>query len=74
MKLEIFLPPIVGSRKKEVKLNLRPRFLLIGGWKTKYTTWYNVPSYEYLYISGNEFILNMRLINHILYDMIINGC
>ena len=53
-------------------MNLRPSFPLIGGWKTKYTTEYNVPSYEYLYISGDKCILNMRLIDQIFVDMIIN--
>ena len=53
-------------------MNLRPRFPLIGGWKTKYTTGYNVPSYEYLYNSGDKFILNMRLIDQIFDDMTID--
>jgi oligosaccharyltransferase complex subunit alpha (ribophorin I) len=35
-----------------VEVELRPRFPLFGGWKTKYTLGYNVPSYEYLYSSG----------------------
>ena len=51
---------------------MRPRFPLFGGWKTKYTTGYNVPSYEYLYNSGDEFILNMKLIDHIFDDMMID--
>ena len=59
-------------KKDSVELNLRPRFPLFGGWKTKYTIGYNVPSYEYLYNSGDEFILNMRLIDHIFDDMIID--
>lgn len=36
-----------------VELDLRPRFPLFGGWKTYYMIGYNVPSYEYLYNSGN---------------------
>ena len=59
-------------RKDSLELNLRPRFPLFGGWKTKYTIGYNVPSYQYLYNSGDEFILNMRLIDHIFDDMIID--
>ena len=38
----------------------------------KYTIGYNVPSYEYLYNSGDKFILNMRLIDQIFDDMIID--
>ena len=35
-----------------VEVELRPRFPLFGGWKTKYTIGYNVPSYQYLFNSG----------------------
>ncbi len=35
-----------------VELELRPRFPLFGGWKTHYYIGYNVPSYQYLYNSG----------------------
>ena len=51
---------------------MRPRFPLIGRWKTKYTTGYNVPSYEYLYNSEDKFILNMRLIDQIFDHTIID--
>ncbi|TGZ54188.1 Dolichyl-diphosphooligosaccharide--protein glycosyltransferase subunit 1 [Temnothorax longispinosus] len=33
-------------KKDSVELTLRPRFPLFGGWKTRYTIGYNVPSYE----------------------------
>lgn len=54
-----------------VELDLRPRFPLFGGWKTHYTLGYNVPSYEYLYHSGDNYKLKMRLIDHIFDDMIV---
>jgi oligosaccharyltransferase complex subunit alpha (ribophorin I) len=38
-----------------VELDLRPRFPLFGGWKTRYVIGYNVPSYEYLFNGGNCF-------------------
>ena len=38
-----------------VDLELRPRFPLFGGWKTRYVLGYNVPSYEYLYNKGQLF-------------------
>ncbi|XP_018313793.1 dolichyl-diphosphooligosaccharide--protein glycosyltransferase subunit 1 [Mycetomoellerius zeteki] len=60
-------------KKDSVELNLRPRFPLFGGWKTHYTIGYNVPSYEYLFHSGDEFALEMRLLDHIFDDMVVDG-
>lgn len=57
--------------KDSVELDLRPRFPLFGGWKTHYTLGYNVPSYEYLFSSGDQYLLKMRVIDHIFDDMII---
>jgi len=54
-----------------VELDLRPRFPLFGGWKTHYFIGYNVPSYEYLFSSGEKFALNMRLVDHIFDDMLV---
>merc|ERR1711915_1079553 len=51
--------------------DLRPRFPLFGGWKTHYVIGYNVPSYEYLYYSGDKHVLNMRLVDHIFDDMLV---
>ncbi|XP_004932409.1 dolichyl-diphosphooligosaccharide--protein glycosyltransferase subunit 1 [Bombyx mori] len=56
-------------KKDSVELDLRPRYPLFGGWRTHYTLGYNVPSYEYLYHSGNEYLLKMRSIDHIFDDM-----
>ncbi|XP_075992622.1 dolichyl-diphosphooligosaccharide--protein glycosyltransferase subunit 1 [Anticarsia gemmatalis] len=56
-------------KKDSVELDLRPRYPLFGGWRTHYTLGYNVPSYEYLYHSGNEYLLKMRVIDHIYDDM-----
>merc|ERR1711990_1356820 len=53
-----------------VELDLRPRFPLFGGWKTHYVLGYNVPSYEYLYNTGDDFVLSMRLIDHVFDDML----
>jgi len=54
-----------------VELDLRPRFPLFGGWKTHYVVGYNVPSYEYLFYKGDVHVLNMRLIDHIFDDMLV---
>ncbi|XP_070152269.1 dolichyl-diphosphooligosaccharide--protein glycosyltransferase subunit 1 [Polyergus mexicanus] len=59
-------------KKDSVELNLRPRFPLFGGWKTRYTIGYSVPSYEYLFHSGDEYTLEMRLLDHIFDDMIVD--
>lgn len=58
--------------KDSVELELRPRFPLFGGWRTHYTIGYNVPSYEYLFNSGNQYALKMRLIDHIFDNMAID--
>ncbi|EDW28408.1 GL19179 [Drosophila persimilis] len=55
-----------------IELELRPRFPLFGGWKTKYTLGYNVPSYEYMYNDGNKYQLKMHLIDHIYDNMVID--
>ncbi|XP_014213080.1 dolichyl-diphosphooligosaccharide--protein glycosyltransferase subunit 1 isoform X2 [Copidosoma floridanum] len=58
-------------KKDSVELNLRPRFPLFGGWKTRYTIGYNVPSYEYLYNSHDDYVLELRLLDHIYDDMVV---
>lgn len=55
-----------------VELELRPRFPLFGGWKTHYYIGYNLPSYEYLYSSGDNYILKMRFLDHIYDDMSVD--
>lgn len=55
-----------------VELELRPRFTLFGGWKTNYILGYNVPSFEYLFNNEKQFTLQMRIIDHIYDDMIID--
>lgn len=54
-----------------VELDIRPRFPLFGGWKTHYTIGYNVPAYEYLFNSGDNYLLKMRLIDHLYDNMMI---
>merc|ERR1712156_1230430 len=54
-----------------VEVDLRPRFPLFGGWKTHYVLGYNVPSYEYLYNAGDDFVLKMRLLDHVFDDMLV---
>lgn len=57
--------------KDSVELDLRPRFPLFGGWRTHYTLGYDVPSFEYLFHNGDQYLLKLRLIDHIFDDMVI---
>ncbi|XP_075158999.1 dolichyl-diphosphooligosaccharide--protein glycosyltransferase subunit 1 [Haematobia irritans] len=57
--------------REYVDLELRPRFPLFGGWKTQYIIGYNMPSFEYLFNDGVNYLLKMRLIDHIFDDMFI---
>ncbi|EFA11223.1 dolichyl-diphosphooligosaccharide--protein glycosyltransferase subunit 1 [Tribolium castaneum] len=60
----------VRTRKDWIELELRPRFPLFGGWRSSYTLGYSVPSYQYLYRkSSTEYVLNMRLLDHVFDDM-----
>ncbi|XP_063976396.1 dolichyl-diphosphooligosaccharide--protein glycosyltransferase subunit 1-like [Diachasmimorpha longicaudata] len=59
-------------KKDSVDVSLRPRFPLFGGWKTHYTIGYNVPSYEYLFQNGEEFVLKMRVLDHVFDDMVVD--
>ena len=55
-----------------VEVELRPRFPLFGGWQTRYYMGYNVPAYQYLFNKGNNYILKMRLIDHVFDDFVID--
>ncbi|XP_067119391.1 dolichyl-diphosphooligosaccharide--protein glycosyltransferase subunit 1 [Centruroides vittatus] len=55
-----------------VEVELRPRFPLFGGWKTHYVLGYYVPTYEYLYNSGDQYVLKMRFVDHIFDDSVID--
>ncbi|XP_071960076.1 dolichyl-diphosphooligosaccharide--protein glycosyltransferase subunit 1-like [Antedon mediterranea] len=55
-----------------IELELRPRFPLFGGWKTHYYMGYNLPSYEYLYSSGDDYILKMRFLDHVFDAMVVD--
>jgi oligosaccharyltransferase complex subunit alpha (ribophorin I) len=54
-----------------VEVELRPRFPLFGGWKTHYTVGYNVPAYQYLYNKGNDYVLKIKVLDHIYDDQYI---
>ncbi|XP_014669054.1 PREDICTED: dolichyl-diphosphooligosaccharide--protein glycosyltransferase subunit 1-like [Priapulus caudatus] len=55
-----------------VEVDLRPRFPLFGGWKTKYMIGYNLPSYEYLFNEGDKYVLRIRFVDHIYDDQQID--
>ncbi|XP_017858005.1 PREDICTED: dolichyl-diphosphooligosaccharide--protein glycosyltransferase subunit 1 [Drosophila arizonae] len=62
----------MNQMRDSVELDLRPRFPLFGGWKTQYVLGYNVPSYEYLYNSDDDYVLKMYVIDHIHDNMVID--
>jgi len=55
-----------------VEVEIRPRFPLFGGWKTKYTLGYNVPSYELLFLSGSDYVLKVPFLDHVYDDMVVD--
>nr|XP_039273513.1 dolichyl-diphosphooligosaccharide--protein glycosyltransferase subunit 1-like isoform X2 [Styela clava] len=55
-----------------VEVEIRPRFPLFGGWKTHYYIGYNLPSYTYLYKTGDLLALRMRFVDHVYDDMVID--
>jgi oligosaccharyltransferase complex subunit alpha (ribophorin I) len=54
------------------EVELRPRFPLFGGWKTHYVLGYYVPTYEYLFNSGDQYVLKLRFVDHIFDDSIVD--
>jgi len=60
------------SQHDSVEVEIRPRFPLFGGWKTKYYLGYNVPAYQYLYNKGDKYILKMRVIDHVFDDFVVD--
>jgi len=61
------------AQDDSVELEIRPRFPLFGGWQTRYYIGYNVPSYEYLFNSGSNFLLKMRFVDHVFDDFVIDN-
>lgn len=60
------------SQHDSVEVEIRPRFPLFGGWKTKYYLGYNVPAYQYLYNKGDKYILKMRVVDHVFDDFVVD--
>jgi oligosaccharyltransferase complex subunit alpha (ribophorin I) len=56
----------------QVVAELRPRFPLFGGWKTHYVLGYAVPTQDYLFNDGNQFILRIPFIDHIFDNSVID--
>ncbi|XP_061281778.1 dolichyl-diphosphooligosaccharide--protein glycosyltransferase subunit 1-like [Bos javanicus] len=56
-----------------VEMEMKPRFPLFGGWKTHYIIGYNLPSYEYLYNLGDQYVLKMRLVDHVFDKQLIDS-
>ncbi|CAF5058870.1 unnamed protein product, partial [Rotaria magnacalcarata] len=61
----------VKEMQDQVEVEIRPRFPLFGGWRTHYMLGYNVPSYQYLFNKGNQYVLKMRLVDHVYDDQLL---
>lgn len=61
------------AQHDSVEVEIRPRFPLFGGWRTKYYLGYNVPAYQYLYNKGDKYILKMRVIDHVFDEFVVDN-
>jgi oligosaccharyltransferase complex subunit alpha (ribophorin I) len=61
----------VYPRADKLEVDLRPRFPLFGGWKTNYILGYNIPTSGFLFSSGSDFALRMRLLDHLFDNAVI---
>merc|ERR1719206_155373 len=59
------------EQEESVELEIRPRFPLFGGWKTHYNVGYNVPSFNYLFNSGENYALKMRVVDHVMDNQLV---
>ncbi|KAI1301635.1 Dolichyl-diphosphooligosaccharide--protein glycosyltransferase subunit 1 [Halotydeus destructor] len=62
----------VRKSSNNLLVELRPRFPLFGGWKTHYTFGYYLPTQEYLFNDGNQYILRIPFISHIYDNSVID--
>ncbi|XP_002740264.1 dolichyl-diphosphooligosaccharide--protein glycosyltransferase subunit 1 [Saccoglossus kowalevskii] len=62
----------LNEQDEFIEVELRPRFPLFGGWKSHYYIGYNVPTYEYLFNSGDAYVLQMRFLDHIFDDQVVD--
>lgn len=58
-------------KEDTVEVELRPRFPLFGGWGTRYTLGYNLPTSHYLLSNGNNYLLKMPVVDLLYRNMVI---
>lgn len=66
-------PSKLSKTIEPLDFELRPRFPLFGGWRTHYTIGYNLPIYQYLFNKGSDYVLKMRLLDHIYDDQFVEN-
>ncbi|XP_008198423.1 dolichyl-diphosphooligosaccharide--protein glycosyltransferase subunit 1 [Tribolium castaneum] len=54
-------------------LKFKTRYPLLGGWKTTYNLRYDVPTYEYLFVLGDFFKLQMRAVDYVINDKVVEN-
>jgi len=64
---------MVNAKHDATDVELRPRFPLFGGWRTNYILGYNVPSYEFIFSSGSDYALKIRLVDHLWDNSVIEN-
>lgn len=67
------VPSKLSKSLEPLDFELRPRFPLFGGWRTHYTIGYNLPIYQYLFNKGSDYVLKMRLLDHVFDDQYIEN-
>ena len=63
----------VRKTSGSVLAELRPRFPLFGGWKTHYTLGYYLPTANYLFNDGNQFVLRIPFIGHLFDNAVVEN-
>lgn len=63
----------MNAKHDATDVELRPRFPLFGGWRTNYVLGYNVPSYEFIFSSGSDYALKIRLVDHLWDNSVIEN-
>ncbi|RWS06916.1 Dolichyl-diphosphooligosaccharide--protein glycosyltransferase subunit 1-like protein [Dinothrombium tinctorium] len=62
----------VKATMNHVIVELRPRFPLFGGWKTHYVLGYYIPTQDYLFNDGSQYVLRIPFVDHIFDNSIID--
>lgn len=54
-------------------LKFKPRYPLLGGWKTSYSLRYDIPTHEYLFVDKELFKLKIRAVDYVIIDKVVEN-